>query len=390
MKKKLLLNFVYYNPVGHVVEGLKYARGFYEANKDLEISIALNKYAPYNLANLCSWIKNIYPIDVYEILDKGNNASCLKQIPLKWDYIVTNNLPLLEARFSDIGQEETGFLAYLNYCIHNFKSKSDEGKLYALKKGKYNDSIESKSFIDRLPKELKYKIDSKIIFKLPKENLEFIKKYDYNGKKICIMLGGSGEACRYPSVDSWIKIIDSLNKKFKDLRIYITGIRKKIKGRTNTSAYSDKEINKIINSSENIIDCYDIGFLNQLALVESCDIFLSPHTGFGFLASCVATPGLTLSGGNWGEFFYNGTPFYSIFPNDPNYPHSGALDTENRIEKIPGMNNTEIEKKNPEIITAVKLLLDKNFTYKKALAKHKENIAKANIRKDIIVQKPFF
>ncbi len=32
--KKLLINFVYCRPVGHVVEALKFAKGFFDANKN--------------------------------------------------------------------------------------------------------------------------------------------------------------------------------------------------------------------------------------------------------------------------------------------------------------------------------------------------------------------
>jgi hypothetical protein len=35
---------------------------------------------------------------------------------------------------------------------------------------------------------------------------------------------------------------------------------------------------------------------NQLALIEQCDVFCSPHTGFAFLAQFVGTPWLTIAG----------------------------------------------------------------------------------------------
>jgi hypothetical protein len=41
--KTLLINHVCWNPVGHVVEAMKKAKGFKSANKDLEIHLLLNK-----------------------------------------------------------------------------------------------------------------------------------------------------------------------------------------------------------------------------------------------------------------------------------------------------------------------------------------------------------
>ena len=57
------------------------------------------------------------------------------------------------------------------------------------------------------------------------------------------MLGGSAGYCMYPHINSWIKIIKSLNRTFPDVKIYLTGVKKSIKGRTNTQAYTNKQIN---------------------------------------------------------------------------------------------------------------------------------------------------
>ena len=62
--KKLLLNFVYYRPVGHAVEALKYAKGYYDANKDdIEIHLLLNADTPVELVDACYWIKKTYSIE---------------------------------------------------------------------------------------------------------------------------------------------------------------------------------------------------------------------------------------------------------------------------------------------------------------------------------------
>ena len=118
--------------------------------------------------------------------------------------------------------------------------------------------------------------------------------------------------------------------------------------------------------------------------MESCDIFLSPHTGFAFLAPCVGTPWLAISGGNWPEYFFNNVPFYSVLPDNPDYPYQGAIDTEGDSPKIPCMQPNNLDKKIPEIIEAAKLLLDKDFTYEKAVERHKQNITHANIKRELV------
>lgn len=377
MKKRLLLNFVYYNPVGHVIEAIKYAKGFHDANKNLEVHVALNNSAPIELTKVCPWIKKTYaigtsPKDTKEMLTKGANASFIKSIPKEWDYIVTENRIILEAQQGrQIYRQEEAFLGYLKLSKKLFHAKEGEGTLFYKRK---------------LPKGLRYNSGIKVMLNLPKTALKFAKKYDYSGKKICIMLGGSAGYCMYPSIESWIKIIKSLNETFPDVRIYLTGVRKSKMGRTNTQAYTDKQIESLLKQFNNVVDCYDIGLWNQLAIVKQCNMFISPHTGFGWLVSHVGTPWLVISGGNFEEVkaVFNGLPFYCVLPDDKDYPYweSKNFDKYANQGKIKGMRPQDLDKKIPEIIEAADLLFSKDFSYKKAVKRNILNIKRANIRRD--------
>jgi hypothetical protein len=142
-----------------------------------------------------------------------------------------------------------------------------------------------------------------------------------------------------------------------------------------------------------MIDCYDIGLWNQLAIVKQSDVFLSPHSGFAFLAPCVNTPWLAISGGDWPEYFFNHVPFYSVLPDNPEYPcygDSSTLDSGHRTGKIPDMDPQKFDKRIPEIVEAAKLLMDDGFTYEKALQRHRRNIQNANVRRDRIHRGPIF
>jgi hypothetical protein len=74
------------------------------------------------------------------------------------------------------------------------------------------------------------------------------------------------------------------------------------------------------------LDCFDVDLGEQLAVVEACDVFLAPHTGFGPAALAVATPWLALSGGRWFEYFFNRVPFRSIIPDTDRYPCFSQFD----------------------------------------------------------------
>lgn len=359
---KILINHIYYNPVGHVLEALKMAKGFFNANKKIEIHVALNKDTTYELANACPWIKKVYAVDTQDILKNGEKSKSFKAIPKKWDYVLHELRILGEA---EVNITRKGFVNYYQLAQKTFDARW-QGNLW--EKEKY-------------PKKLKYKPNSKIELKLPERSLDFAKKkYCHKGPKICIMLGGSAGRAYYPSIQTWIKIIKLLNKKIPNLKIYITGISESKEGRTSTQAYAKKEIEQL-ERLEYVINAYDIGLWNQLALLKGCNVFISPHTGFAFLAPCVNTPWLAISGGDWPEYFFNDVPFYSVFPDDKNYPYVGKGEWTKHGDKehkeiIQTMSPESLDKKIPEIVKYTKILIDKKLTYKDSVKLHVKNIKK--------------
>jgi hypothetical protein len=61
------------------------------------------------------------------------------------------------------------------------------------------------------------------------------------------------------------------------------------------SSFDADELRRLLVSFPDAVDGFDRPIVEQLALVEACDLFLSPHTGFGMAALAVATPWLTIS-----------------------------------------------------------------------------------------------
>jgi ADP-heptose:LPS heptosyltransferase len=377
--RTLLINYVYYNPVGHVVEALKFSKGLHEANPDIEIHVALNRYSPTQLTEAYPWIAKTYPIDIHEFLTKGPDAACLKRIPRTWDYIMTNTLVLHDlAKTKTSGRDEKAMGNYVRVSGTLFRASSGTG-----------------TFFPKIvfPTGLHYRVDAKVELQIPQHTNRFARRYEHDGPTICLLLGGSGPYRVYPTISTWIKIIRALNDSFPNLRIYLTGVRKSEKGRTATSGYTDGRIDKILKTFRNVVDCYDIGLWNQLAIIKQSDVFLSPHTGFGSLAPCVNTPWLTISGGNWPEYFFNHVPFYSVMPDNPDFPYLGNLearDENGRPRRIPDMQPHKLEKKIPEIIEGTRLLMTKSFTYEAALKRHRLNIQRANVRRDKVHLGPFF
>jgi hypothetical protein len=93
----------------------------------------------------------------------------------------------------------------------------------------------------------------------------------------------------------------------------------------------------------------------------------------------VGTPWLTLSGGDWPEYFFNGVPFYPVLPDDPDYPYRARLYPEDTPTKVPSMRPENLDRKVPEIVEAARLLMSPEFTYAAAVERYRRNIARANV-----------
>lgn len=373
----ILLNHVYYSPVGHVVEAIRYARGLHDANPGSEVHIALSDGAPWELCAGAAWITAVYRIPVAA---PGTCDLSVPEMPREWDYIVDNNLMTLEDEHSGLlvrpegyepparGWEEEATIAYYARTDTELTARRGRGVLFPEM---------------ALPRGLGYDPGANATLDVPPESRAFAARYARDGPKICILPAGSGPAAQYPAAESWIAIIGALRERYPSARFYLTGTRRSDRHRhLTTTRYGDDDLARIADSGGNLVDCYDIGLWHQVALLDACHLLVSPHSGFSFLASCVGTPWLTISGGNWPESFFNGVPFYSVLPDNPEYPYVGAYDYDYDGPTILDMRHDRLLARVPDLLGGAAFLLDPATTYEDALAQHRANIARARIRHD--------
>jgi len=372
VKKKLLINWLYYRPVGHAIEPLKITRAYFLANKNLEIYLILNADSPVELAMACPWIKKVYSVSLKEVKESGKQAKSIQQIPKKWDYISIDN----RARHFNPDYDDVDLINAHKILDKHLIAKIDRG--YVEQSGYHKSSI-----LPIIP-------NPKITLPIPQKAKEFAKQFKHRGPKICIMLGGSAGAKQSPSIDMWLKICLALFKSIPNLKIYFTGVSKSNNGRTDTSDFSLEKINLLKNKLPNAEIIYDVGIWNQIAFIATCDIFISPHTGFAFIPPLVGTPWLEIATCRWPAYFFNDLPFYSVLPKCGSYP--SMMDKDKKCNKLLDKGKKAIcvsdellEKKISEIVKGAKLLLDKNFTYDKAVALHLKKI-----KKDYDIKRFFF
>jgi hypothetical protein len=378
---RILLNHVYYSPVGHVVDALQYAKGFSAANPGSEVHVAISDGAPWELLDRCPWIAGVYriPLGDPELCDLS-----IPEMPKDWDYIVDNNLMQLEAespaligRPDDLvqpsGWEEGATIAYLDRTATELTAHRGRGVLFPAMS---------------LPAGLGYARDPTVRIDVPQASRDFARQYAGPGPKIAILPAGSGPARQYPRAESWIAIIGALLDRFPSARVFVTGASSSGRHRhLTTTSYRHAALGRILRASPRVTSCYDIGLWNQIALLAECDLLISPHSGFSFLALCVGTPWLAISGGNWPEYFFNDVPFCSVLPDNPDYPYEGAIDGEDG-PIIPDMRPEKLLARIPEIVDGAAFLLDPAITYADARRRHLAMIASSVVRRDRLPAPP--
>jgi hypothetical protein len=180
---------------------------------------------------------------------------------------------------------------------------------------------------------------------------------DGSGPWIAVLPAGSGGPdgpSVYPSPAAWRLVLRELAAAVPGARFCLVGKLRRDE-RTSTAFPA-------LRTLPCDVDAVDRRLVEQLAFVEACDLFLSPHTGLGMAALAIGTPWLTLSGGRWPEWFFNGVPFYSVLP-----PRDAWYTL---FEPPPPITDERVRADIPELVDAARLLIEGRLTYEDALRGH--------------------
>jgi hypothetical protein len=351
----LLVNYWYAHPVGHAIEGLRYALGYHAANPELRISLLLNGAAPAELARCCSFLAEVYAVPFTGFFDAdGDPVAALAGVPRTWDYVVEHHS--VHERSHD---QFVGFRAFFNAARAHLHARRAVGVAGAQPPA--------------------YLPHQQLRLDPPTEARLAAQATIGDGRKAIsvVLAGSSAQRHLYPSITSWELILSALSAQRPDATICLIG-KLADDGRT-TTRVGRAEIDRLLSAVSTAIDCFDRPLLEQLALIEASDLLVSPHTGFAFLASTVETPWLAISGGNWHEYFFNGVPVYSLLPNPDHYPPPAwaelgpdaleVLDNDEDGEgpRTPTMSAARIRNDLPELLEAADLLIEKRLSYEQAL-----------------------
>jgi hypothetical protein len=355
--ESLLVNFWYAHPVGHAIEGLRYCLGYHRADPSLEVSLLLNAATPTELAGLCTFIERTYSVDFTGFHDAVSDPDAsLRAVPSEWDYVVDDRR----------GRRPEQLASFAG--LRRFYEASD--RHFRARKARGTAGSEPPA----------YEPHQQLRLELPASLREAAgRELGHRSRWIAVMPAASTDRrYAYPSASSWELILRELESAVPATGFCLVG--KLRRDERTATVFGRDELERLESSVTASVDCFDRPLVEQLAFVEACDVFLSPHTGFGMAALAVGTPWLTLSGGRWPEFFFNGVPFYSLLPNarrdawysyfDP--PPRLWHDEDGEGPRTPSMTGARIRQDLPELLEGARLLLERRLSYEDALQLHFE------------------
>jgi hypothetical protein len=352
--RSVLVNFVYCHPVGHMIEALHYCHGYHRADPDLRIGLAVHAGTPAELATLCPYIGDVYPVTL-DLFDPAPDLDSLDGIPAGWDWVVDD----------DRGHQEPqraifpGLGAYYDRACERFAAA---GAVLGRAGAAPPSYSAGEQFWLPLPSAALSRARQRLQDAAP-------------GAQPCIgeLPAGSGPRGNYPSVRSWQLVLGALSRRWPEAVFCLLG-KLRQDGRTATSFGRD-EIDQLAASVPSAVVFVDLPIIDGLAMVAACDVLVSPHTGFGMAALAVGTPWLSIAGNQWPEYYFNGVPFYSVLPDVRRFPaYTGLGPAPEPVDddgpRSPSMCRERIEADLAEITEGAARLIDRRWPPDEALADH--------------------
>ncbi|MEU4803793.1 hypothetical protein [Actinosynnema sp. NPDC023587] len=344
MPGSLLVDFVYCHPVGHAIEALHLCHGYHRADPALRIGLVLNAATPVEPAGLCPFVAEVHAIDVDVVDASADFSGQLAGIARDWDGVVQDR------RADQPEQREVfpGLAAYHRQARSHFRSR---GAVFPYSPGE--------------------------AFRLPVPAY----RSRVDGVRIAVLPGGSGPRRLYPSVRSWRLVLDALARRFPGAEFVFVG---KLREDDRTSTSFGRAEYDALAGAVRAVDAVDLPLVYQLARVASADVLVSPHSGFAMAALAVGTPWLAISGNRWPEYYFPGTPFYSVLPDVTRFPAFGRFAEDPRpVEddgpRSPSMSYDRIAADLPEIVEGAARLVERRWDFDTALADHVRRVVGAGL-----------
>jgi hypothetical protein len=354
---------VYAPPVGHAIEGFKFADGYARANPHLEVSLLLNSRSAPELAGCVPSVARVYPINMEDFAAPTGPRPSLEAVRQDWDYL-----------FYDPRQNHPmpGWPPYNHYRA--------AARFYFRARHLWQPAT-ARDFPPRLQRPLALQLPADARAHAasvlsPSSSPRISLLFAPGGG--LLSSGGRGLFARTPPIAFWRTLIRALLAEYPTAEIVLLGA---LKGHHHSQGVTRADLVSLQAEFPSVVDAYDAGLLNQLAIAERCDLHISPHTGYSFAVQCVGVPWLVLSGGEMFEHWLNGVPFASLYPRCDHYPCANWTKLHHPmlpecIERAEAGGPTlcatvdELESRLPEILAHARALIARERPYLDCVREH--------------------
>jgi hypothetical protein len=354
----VLVDHWYSHAVGHVIEALRRCQGYHACDPTLRLGLVLNAASPVELVRCAPFVHDVFPVGYTSFgTPDGDPRAALARIPREWDYVLRHPATLDpdQVRFE-------GLRRYNQAASRHFRARIATG-------------------IAGQPPPA-YAPNQELRLVLPDESRAAARRELDGTPTVAVMPAGSGASYLYPSTASWLLVLAELERRLPNATFAFVGRLRSEAGRT-TSGTTRDSLDRLLAAPRRAVDLFDRPILDQLAGIEASSLFVSPHTGFGFAAVAVGTPWLTLSGGDWFEYFFNGVPFYSVLPKSREYPAFSfgrrlpmiEADEDGEGPRTASMGIARVRHDLEELGNAAALLVGNRLSYDEALAEYLPRLA---------------
>ncbi len=356
MGQRLLINWVYYHPIGHAMEAYRAAQAFRNSNPDMHIAVALNARTAIELASCVPAVDAVYPIAVDDVTSLADAHRAIVAVPRDWDYVYAD-----PRQCAPMGSEALDLIA--------------QAVRSSVRTGLIHDGWDTPDGYP--PHHL-----TPLALDLPEDATRFAQDFvsPEATARISLLLGAGSDANRTPPLAFWRALIGHLVAGFPGVEIVLLGALGG--GRTVTSGLERSAIDALVRASPAVRDAFDLGLLNQLAIARCCDLHISPHTGMAFAIQAVGVPWLALAGGEIHEAVLNGVPFVSVYTDCPRYPCGPWFDPiknamlpdcqarRGAARPFLCMTGERLTARLPDILRAARVLIEGNLSYQECARAH--------------------
>jgi hypothetical protein len=293
---RLLINWVTFPGIGHVVEALRWVQAFRSENPDLEIGLLLHRRGPTVLADCLPVLDRLYAVDV-EASCSEDRLVCEPALDRRWDWIFSDPRnhsdsadPSLRRVDELLGREQPDARANHGWDCSGLPAARHRPVRLVLPRAARDCAAA------RLPP----------------------------GREpiVSIVPGSAAETSRTPAPEFWRRLMGALRERHPRAAFVLIGSLRARPGQATLGIDRD-QLDALVGAFDAVVDAMDLPLLEQLALAARCHVHVSPHTGVSFAIQCVGTPWLALSGAREVEYVFNGVPWSSLYPSCDRYPCGG-------------------------------------------------------------------